>query len=110
MSTQSERRISVNARPKPSGVRVRLDLRQDPNSPAAHGTLIEDPKSHDVIQSRHFVVLQVAPDWASVTGRASLSSGGQQAFTVTVDGGSAVIDLEMQHYNATLDKRAELRH
>jgi N-acyl-D-amino-acid deacylase len=104
MNTGAKHHISVNARLADSN--VRLDIRQDSNSAAARGSLrIEDSKSHTVIQGRRFGLIQVAGDWASITGRASLPSGEQRFYTVILDGASVSIDVESQHLTGSLDPR-----
>ena len=104
MSTQAAHRLSVTARLGDSN--LSLDVRQESNSAAARGSLrIEDPKSHTVIHSRQFGLIQVAGNWASITGRASLASGEQRFYTVILDGDSASIDVDSQHLAGSLAHR-----
>ena len=111
MSAGAARRISLNAQLAPSHARIHLDIRQDADSPAAHGSFrLEDPSSHLVIQSQEFGVLQVTRDWASFTGRASSPTGEPRSFTVIVDAGFAAVDLGSQlHFSGNLDRRADIR-
>jgi hypothetical protein len=47
---------------------------------------IEDPGAKTTIRAEQFGVLQVAPGWASVTGIATVSSGGSEAFRLIIEG------------------------
>lgn len=111
MTPATARWISTDAVIGTANVRLRLDIRQAAESGNARGALrITDLTTHKVIEAAEFGLLQVAGNWASLTGRATLPSGEQRAFTLILDDGTAIVDLESQvHFSGLLDHRPDIR-
>jgi N-acyl-D-aspartate/D-glutamate deacylase len=82
-STTVARRL--NGRVDVSGVNVNVDLRQAPNERSARGRFrLIDRTSKTTIEMTHPGLLQVAPGWASATGR-GLIGDTERGFTVILE-------------------------
>lgn len=71
--------------------RIELDVRQAPGQRWAEGAItVKDADGRAIFQSDTLGVLQMTPEWASITGQGRLANGAMRAFTLIVDQGSVV--------------------
>jgi N-acyl-D-aspartate/D-glutamate deacylase len=67
------------------GMTIALDVRQDAGARRARGTfVVRDSSRRAIVEMKDPSIVQITPDWASVTGRA-LVEGQERALTVVVD-------------------------
>jgi N-acyl-D-aspartate/D-glutamate deacylase len=67
------------------GMTIALDVRQDAGARRARGTfVVRDAARRAIIEMKDPSIIQITPDWSSVTGRAMVE-GQERALTVVVD-------------------------
>jgi hypothetical protein len=71
----------------PTPARLTIDVRQDGNARSARGAIhVADPVTRLLLQSTTLGVLQSAPGWATVSGRARIAGeADERPFTLVVD-------------------------
>lgn len=90
LDLQSSRRLHGHAQLRgeaPS--RLDLDVRHSQGQRGAEGKLIaKDAKGRMIFEAQQLGILQMTPEWASITGWGRLADGESRAFTLIVDQGA----------------------